>query len=153
MINDRFVIKKKLGEGRSKVFLCIDKDNPEKDYAIKVLSHIAYDNEVKTFRNEFFTLQKLNHPNIITSYEEGAVVKTDDEINAGSRFIVLEYFSGVELLKYERLTDEENLKIILTQLCSVLYYLHQSNYIYYDLKPENILVSESGNKPHIKLIS
>ena len=153
MINDRFVIKKKLGEGRSKVFLCSDIENQEKDFAIKVLSSRADNDEIKTFRNEFFILQKLNHPNIIASYEEGVVVKTgEDEVKAGDKFIILDYFPGVELLEYNELNNEDCLKEILTQLCSVLYYLHQSNYIYYDLKPENILVSKTGGKPLIKLI-
>jgi len=154
MINNRFTIRKKLGEGRSKVFLCSDNDNPEKDYAIKILPEIADAEEVKTFRDEFFTLQKLNHPNIISSFDEGIVVKTDAEgkINLGSRFIVLDYFPGTELLKYKKINDEQTLKIILKQICSVLYYLHQSNYIYYDLKPENILVIDSDGKPFLKLI-
>ena len=154
MINNRFIIKKKLGKGRSKVFLCTDNDNPEKDYAIKILPETADADEIKIFRDEFFTLQKLNHPNIISSYEEGVIVKTDNEqeINSGSRFIVLDYFPGTELLKYEKVNDEKTLNIILKQICSVLYYLHQSNYIYYDLKPENILVIDSDDKPFLKLI-
>ena len=154
MINNRFIIKRKLGDGRSKVFLCSDNDNPEKDYAIKILSESADAGEVKTFRDEFFILQKLNHPNIISSHEEGVVVKTDDEkeINSGSRFIILDYFPGTELLNYKKINDEQTLNIILKQICSVLYYLHQSNYIYYDLKQENILVSEPDGKPFIKLI-
>ena len=154
MINNRFTIKKKLGEGRSKVFLCSDNVNPEKDYAIKILPEAADVNEIKVFRNEFFILQKLNHPNIISSYEEGVIVKKDDEdgISTGSRFIILDYFPGDELLKYKKVNVEQALKIILTQVCSVLYYLHQSNYIYYDLKPENILVGDFENKPFIKLI-
>ena len=154
MINRRFNIKKKLGEGRSKVFLCTDNENPEKDYAIKILPVEADENEVKVFRNEFFTLQKLNHPNIIASHEEGVIVENDEneEIKTGSRFIIFDYFPGVDLLSYEKLIDEENLKIALIQICSVLYYLHQSNYIYYDLKPDNILVNESNGELNIKMI-
>ncbi|HSP86522.1 MAG TPA: protein kinase, partial [Ignavibacteriaceae bacterium] len=117
MINDRFKIIKKLGEGRSRVFLCNDINNPEKEFAIKILPETADAPEVKTFRDEFFTLQKLNHPNIISSYDEGMVVKTDneEEINHESRFIVLEYFPGIELLKYSKVNDEQTLKIILKQ--------------------------------------
>ncbi len=154
MINYRFIIKKKLGEGRSKVFLCSDADNPEKEFAIKVLPVTKDIHEIKTFRDEFFTLQKLNHPNIITSHEEGIVVEDEVQwdIKKGSRFITLDYFPGSELLEYEKLNDEKNLKIILSQICSVLYYIHQSNYVYYDLKPENILVAEPGGDPVIKLI-
>lgn len=154
MINNRFIIKKKLGEGRSKVFLCADKDNPEKDYAIKILPGTADAHEIKTFRDEFFTLQKLSHPNIISSYEQGVIVRTDNEqeISLGSRFIVLDYFPGNELLKYNKLNDEQTLKLIIMQVSSALYYLHQSNYIYYDLKPENILVIENDGRPFLKLI-
>ena len=154
MINRRFTIIKKLGEGRSKVFLCNDNENPEKDYAIKILPAGADENEVKVFRNEFFTLQKLNHPNIIASLEEGVIVESDEneEIKTESRFIIFDHFPGVDLLSYEKLNVEENLKIVLAQVCSVLYYLHQSNYIYYDLKPDNILVDETNGELNIKMI-
>src|SRR5690606_37388589 len=47
---------------------------------------------------------------------------------------------------------ENELRKIIAQLCSVLYYLHQSNFIYYDLKPENILVSNDEEDCIIKLI-
>jgi serine/threonine protein kinase len=155
MINDRFLIKKKLGEGRSKVFLCSDIDLPNKDIAIKILSEGADKQEVRAFREEFFTLRKLNHPNIIKANEIGTIVKLNsdnEELTEGSKFFTLEYFDGVNLLHFPKLKNEKNLEEIITQLCSVLYYLHQSNYIYYDLKPENILIAESNNKPVIKMI-
>jgi len=76
----------------------------------------------------------------------------DDPIQIGSNFILLEYFESTELITFGELKEEKKLKEILKQLCSVLYYLHQSNYIYYDLKPENILVSVSLNSTRIKLI-
>lgn len=155
MINNRFTIKKILGEGRSKVFLCSDQENHHKDFAIKILPHNVDQDEIKTFRNEFFTLRKLNHPNIILAHEEGSVVKiknTGEDINTGSRYITLDYFQGVELLNYEGLEDENTLRIILVQICSALYYLHQSNYVYYDLKPENILAGKIDGKLIIKII-
>ncbi|HSH66192.1 MAG TPA: hypothetical protein VLB84_10430, partial [Bacteroidia bacterium] len=37
LVNNRYTIKKKLGEGRSKVFLCTDVENPYKEFAIKIL--------------------------------------------------------------------------------------------------------------------
>ena len=66
--------------------------------------------------------------------------------------MTLEYFEGEELLNSIKIRDEKNLKEIVKQICSVLYYLHQSKYIYYDLKPENILVSFKGKNPQIRLI-
>ncbi len=155
MLNERYLVKKKLGQGRSAVYLCRDAEFPGKDIAIKILSPDALPEEVQVFRNEYFILRKLNHPNIIKPNELGTIVKkseSEKEISTGSRFITMEFFGGVELLKYQKLKDEKALIEIIKQLCSVLYYLHQSNYIYYDLKPENILVDEINGKPEIKLI-
>ncbi|MFN3693637.1 MAG: protein kinase domain-containing protein, partial [Ignavibacterium sp.] len=155
MINNRYIIKKKLGEGRSKVFSAIDSEFPEKEIAIKFLSVGAKPDEKDSFRQEFFRIKKFDHPNIIKAFEFGTVLSKDVEdleIEYGSDFITLEYFPSKELLAYTELIDERKLTEILKQLCAVLYYLHQSNYIYYDLKPENILVSNFGNKPQIKLI-
>ncbi|MCL6493842.1 MAG: serine/threonine protein kinase [Ignavibacterium sp.] len=155
MINNRYIIKKKLGEGRSKVFSAIDTEFPDKEIAIKVLPVSAKPDEKDSFREEFFRIKKFDHPNIIKTFEFGTVVTKDAEdleIEYNSDFITLEYFPSKELLAYTELIDERKLKEILTQLCAALYYLHQSNYIYYDLKPENILVSNYSNKPQIKLI-
>ncbi len=155
MINNRYIIKKKLGEGRSKVFSAIDIEFPDKEIAIKFLPVNAKPDEKDFFRDEFFRIKKFDHPNIIKAFEFGTVVTKDAEdleIDYGSDFITLEYFPSKELLAYTELIDEKKLKQILQQICAVLYYLHQSNYIYYDLKPENILVNNSGNQPRIKLI-
>ncbi len=154
MINTRYEIIKKLGEGRSSVYLCRDIEFPEKEYAIKILPSTADKYEKEVFKKEYFTLQRVEHPNIIKAYELGTVFKTDNEegIKAGSIFIVLEYFEGEELLSSKAISNEPNLKEIVKQICAVLYYLHQSKYIYYDLKPENILVSSKENIPQVRLI-
>ncbi|MHB1686713.1 MAG: protein kinase domain-containing protein [Ignavibacteriaceae bacterium] len=154
MINERYLIKKKIGKGRSQVFLCRDVEFPEIEIAMKILPGDADPEEVKIFRNEFFILRKLNHPNIIKANDFGTVLKIDDEkeISTGSKFLIMEYFRGEELIDYKNLSDEPALREIIKQICSVLYYLHQSNYIYYDLKPENILISETNGKLNIKLI-
>lgn len=154
MINQRFEIIKKIGEGRSSVYLSGDIEFPDSLIAIKILPPKAAKVEKENFRNEFFTLQKLDHPNILRANEIGTVVQVDDKenISTGSPFITLEYFESQELLNSSFINDELNLKEIVKQICSVLSYLHLSNYIYYDLKPENILVSSKGDKPFIKLI-
>jgi serine/threonine protein kinase/tetratricopeptide (TPR) repeat protein len=154
MINTRYEIIKKLGEGRSSVYLCRDIEFPEKEYAIKILPTVKDIHEQEIFIKEFFTLQKLEHPGIIEAFELGTVFHTDGEqgIETGSSFITLEYFEGEELLSSENIHNEKNLKEIVKQICTVLYYLHQSKYIYYDLKPENILVSFKDGNPQIRLI-
>jgi len=155
MINRKYKIKKLLGKGRSTVYLGDDADSPGKDIAIKILPADVDKRELKFFRDEFFTLHKLHHPNIINSYKLGTILENDSsfkEILIGSKFFTLEYFNGNRLLEYSSLKDERKLRNIIKQICSVLYYLHLSNYIYYDLKPENILVADINGEPSIKLI-
>jgi serine/threonine protein kinase len=156
MINKRYIVSKKLGEGRSKVFDVIDTEFPEREVAAKFLPSSASSQENEFFREEYFILQKLDHPNIIKSFELSSVlIKGEDEeseIEIFSPFITMEYFPSIPLLSYSGLKEEKKLNQIVKQICSVLYYLHQSNYIYYDLKAENILVAESNGNPIIKVI-
>ena len=79
MINTRYEIIKKLGEGRSTVYLCNDIEATDEKYAIKILPSDADNYEKEFFINEYFTLQRLEHPNIIKAYELGAIFKTDGE--------------------------------------------------------------------------
>ncbi len=153
MINQKYIIKKLLGKGRSSVYMGEDIEYPGKDIAIKILPKEVEPLEVKFFRDEYFTLHKLHHPNIIKALDLGTVLEIDNkEISFGSKYFTLEYFGGENLLEYKRLKDEKVLKEIIKQICSVIYYLHLSNYIYYDLKPENILAADINGKPVIKII-
>ena len=155
MINERYLIKKKLGQGRSAVYLCEDSEYPDKEIAIKILSADASVGEEKAFNDEYFILRRLNHPGIIKANDLGTVVKKgkdDVDLEIGSKFITMEFFPGCELIDYDKFNDDKILFEIIRQICSVLYYLHQSNYIYYDLKQENILVSNIKGKLFIKLI-
>lgn len=155
MINERYITKNKLGEGRSKVFLCNDTENPSEDIAIKILSAKADIAEIENFQNEFITLRRLRHPNIVQAVNIGTVVKvkpSEKEIKTGSQFFTLEYFNGKPLLDYDDIKNEDALQKIITQICSALFYLHQSDYIYYDLKPDNILVKKTEGEPLVKLI-
>lgn len=154
MINKRFRIKKKIGQGRSSVFLCEDNEFPNSSFAIKLISPGAGVIEKENFIREYFILRNLDHPNIVKSYEIGKVVHTDGdfEIQLASHFITLEFIDSKELLNSPHIKTEQGLFEITAQICSVLYYLHQSRYIYYDLKPENILVASVNGKPVVKLI-
>src|SRR4030066_1691062 len=153
MINRQYSVKKKLGQGRSSVYLCEDSEQAGKKFAVKNLSANTSIEEQKIFKDEFQIIQKLDHLNIIKAYERGTVVETSDNepISIGSKYLAMEYFDGNELLSYT-VGDENSLKEIIAQICSVLFYLHQSKYIYYDLKPENILVSFKDEDLQIRLI-
>ncbi|MBU2492035.1 MAG: serine/threonine-protein kinase [Bacteroidetes bacterium] len=157
MINNQYIVRKLIGEGRSKVFLCSDRNFPGKDFAIKILGNIDNPKELEAFQNEFFIIRKLNHPYIIKAYEYGTILELDDRIKSYGikeydKFFILDYFEGVSLSEYPQIRNEKTLSEITVQICSALYYLHQSNYIYHDLKPENILINQVKGKTLIKFI-
>jgi len=60
MINTRYEIIKKLGQGRSSVYLCRDIEFPEKEYAIKILPPIKDKHEQEIFVKEFSRFRNLN---------------------------------------------------------------------------------------------
>src|ERR1039457_6951077 len=152
MINGRYEIIEKIGEGRSSVFLCSDRESFNQKIALKALTNSNDTEDLTSFRNEFFNLKNLEHPNIVKAIDRGTVLESSyKNIPPGSKFFTLEYFPGKDLLSISKYSEDDLTEIII-QLSGVLFYLHQSNFIYYDLKPENILIAYTNGKPHIKLI-
>ncbi|NWF50385.1 MAG: protein kinase [Ignavibacteriaceae bacterium] len=155
MINQRYKILKVLGEGRSKVYLARDEDNSGQLVALKVLGNNISGQELISFREEYNTLRKLDHPNIIKVFDYGTVLKntqSDFDVAPGCKYFTEEFVEAIGLNVYESAAAEEILRRIVKQLASILYYLHLNNFIYYDLKPENILIHIVDDKPIVKLI-
>lgn len=157
MINNRYTILNKLGEGRSKVFCCTDKYARDAKFAMKVLAGSG-SLEEEMFRDEYRTLKRLSHPYIIKPAGEGVILRCSGEetsatgVTGGSRFFVMEYFEGQKITEAPWVKEQPFLNSVITQICSVLLYLHNSNFIYNDLKAENILVRRKSGKPEIRFI-
>lgn len=158
MINDRYSIISKIGEGRSKVFACSDKFNPENKFAIKILPFTSNDDELQSFDEEYELLRKFDHPNIISVFSNSKILTIDKfekrefHISENDKYFVMEYVNGVNIDQFTELKNEAVFLNILDQLSSVLYYIHQANYVYFDLKPENILIINENDQPTVKLI-
>jgi serine/threonine protein kinase len=157
LINSRYQIIKLLGEGRSKVFLCLDKQTNQ-NITLKILSQKAYPEEKIEFKKEFFLLKKLNHSNIIQVYNYGHILELSDsakneyKINNNDSFFTLEYFEGLSLDHYVDNFSNKSILQLINLISNVLFYLHQSNFIYYDLKPENILIRFDDDHLSLKFI-
>ena len=131
-INDRYEVKKLIGEGgMANVYLGYD-TILERDVAIKVLRGDLADDEkfVRRFRREAQNASLLNHPNIVQIYDVGE----DD----GNFYIVMEYIKGQTLKqlikKRGKLTVPETVDII-SQLTDGLAHAHDSYIIHRDIKP------------------
>jgi calcium-dependent protein kinase len=151
-VNKYYKMTEKLGAGTfGKVYKCLH--IPSNSYrAMKIVKRdsVNYQDDEKTFLKEIEVLSKLDHPNIVKIFE----YFVDDN----NYYVVSELIQGGEL--YEQLIkvktySEATAAIILEQLFSAVYYLHENNIVHRDLKPENIMMemmNTEGNDFFIKLI-
>ncbi len=140
-INDRYEIRKLIGEGgMANVYLGYD-TILERDVAIKVLRGDLADDEkfVRRFRREAQSASLLNHPNIVQIYDVGE----DD----GNFYIVMEYIKGQTLKqlikKRGKLSLPETIDIM-SQLTDGLAHAHDSYIVHRDIKPQNIMILDDG---------
>ena len=127
--------------GAASVFRAL---GPQGPVALKILHEgRASQDEVKRFRREYATLERLDHPNVVRVYDIGEA--------DGTPWIAMELVEGADLGTVierwqtdppaDRFTDVER---IFRQLCEGLAYIHEQGVIHRDLKPQNVLVGADG---------
>ncbi len=112
-----------------------------RDVAIKVLHRsLAGDaGFVERFRTEARSAAGLNHPNIVSVYDWGAV--------DGVYFMVMEHIEGRsvrELLQPLGHLEPAQVADLVLQALAALEHAHAKGIVHRDLKPENILVNRRG---------
>ncbi len=133
-------IVSKIGEGgMGEVFLAED-TRLRRRVALKVLPEkIAADaDRLLRFEREAFAASALNHPNILTIFEFGAV--------AGAHFLVSEFVDGESLrerMSRSTMTLTETLEIVI-QIASALQAAHGAGIIHRDIKPDNVMIRADG---------
>lgn len=119
---------------------------PDGKVAVKILhqSRVTAIEEVKRFRREFITLERLRHPNIVAVYETGE--------HNGYPWIAMELVEGsdlgalLETWQADPPPDRfDRVRRIFTELCEALAYVHEQGVIHRDLKPGNVLVGKDGH--------
>ncbi len=144
----RFEILRRLGEGgMGEVFLARD-PLLDREVAVKtILSDraVASDSQER-FLREAKTAGALSHPNLVTVHEFG--------VDAGIRFIVMEYLPGQDLrafLSLRSLTPWEVLEV-LAQVCDGLAHAHARKVLHRDIKPSNVRVWREDGKIRAKVM-
>ena len=107
--------------------------------AIKKINLNKIKNMRANFINEINMIKKLNHPNIITTYD---VINNNDTF----LYIVLEYCPNGTLHDFlqNRPLKEKHAKNFFTQIADAIKYLLDNNIIHRDLKPQNILLDKDN---------
>jgi serine/threonine protein kinase len=143
---DKYEIFELIGEGgMSRVYKGRDRSGGEL-VAIKVIATDKATTPVllKRFEQEFLTASRLDHTNIVRSFDYGRHNNTP--------YLVMEYVPGQSL--GERIERSGRLPVqeaidIFTQVAAALDYAHQNGVIHRDVKPDNILFTADGR---VKLI-
>jgi len=145
IINDRYHLKKELGQGGMGIVYCAHDITLDRNVAIKILTNagLGADGWARLLR-EARAIAKLNHPNIVTVHDVGEA-HLEGLLNLPGLvpFIVMEYVEGVNL--YEQPPEKVEVVVaIAQQLCAALAHAHANGIIHRDLKPENVIIAQEG---------
>jgi len=128
------------------------------DVAVKELrKDMQYDPRLNEFRDEYNTLSRLRHPNIIELYgicTDRAIDISAPELRESFYCLVMEYASNGSLHDLihpkQNTNDELDIKLIkkmLKQIARALVYLHSNSppMIHRDLKPASVVFDSESN--------
>jgi len=149
LINDRYLLIKRLGEGGfAKTFEVQDKGFPK---VLKVL-HRKFNNHpkaVELFQREARVLSQLNHPGIPQVESDGYFKTCLGKNTELSHCIVMEKIDGQSLdswLKHNHKLSEHRAIGWLEQLLDLLKVLHHQQLIHRDIKPSNMILRSDGKQ-------
>ncbi len=113
----------------------------ERVVALKVIAGMVSGDSsaLQRFQREVVAAAKLNHPNIVTSYDS-------DEFK-GTCFLVMEYVDGQNLstlVKTKGALPVESATLCVLQAARGLAYAHAHGVIHRDIKPSNLLHDHEG---------
>ncbi|MFI6868706.1 protein kinase [Nocardia sp. NPDC050406] len=134
-----YVVERELGRGgMGSVYLAKHPRLPRRT-ALKLLNQEMFtDDEIRArFIREADLVSQLDHPNIVTVYDRGAV---GDQL-----WISMQYIDGVNAAELDpgRLPPLRAVQVI-TETAKALDYAHGIGVLHRDVKPANILLARSG---------
>ncbi|XP_033127136.1 serine/threonine-protein kinase Nek1-like [Anneissia japonica] len=139
---DRYVKKKKIGEGSFGKALLVQSKTDGKEYVIKEISISKMKRkEREESKKEVAVLKQMKHPNIV-SYQESF-----EEV--GNLYIVMDYCDGGDLYKAINsqrgiLFTEDKVLDWFVQICLALKHVHDRKILHRDLKSQNIFLTRKG---------
>ena len=143
VIDGRYRIFKKLGEGGMGEVYAADHVHIEKRFAVKLLKAEIVSNAeaVKRFQQEARSSSSIKHRNIIAVEDFGRL--TDGRI-----YMCMELLDGAPLNDMiQQPMSADRLLNILIQAGHGLAAAHTKGIVHRDMKPENIYVTQEGNPP------
>lgn len=130
---EKYVVDEALGHGGSAtVYRVHDAENATRVVALKVLDEHHRDQaHLARLRREFDFAHRLDHPHIVTVYEQGR------------GWLTMEFIAGGHV---QRLRTIPTRLAALAQIADALDYIHNRAIVHCDVKPANILVEPDGSR-------
>ena len=144
LIDGRYKILRKLGEGGMSVVYLAVNEKVNKHWAIKEVKKEGVEN-FETVHQRLLTeadiLKRLHHPNLPDIVD---IIENEETF-----LLVMDYIEGRQLESIVQEYGPQNEETVVNwgkQLCDVLSYLHSQNppIIYRDMKPANVMVQKDG---------
>src|SRR5918997_6315542 len=141
-VDNRYTRSRPLGSGgMADVYLAHD-EVLDRDVALKALKDKCAGNEefVRLFRREARSAARLNHPNIVSVYDQG---RSED----GTYYIAMEHVPGGTLkdrVLGEAALDPRAATEFASQIAQALGHAHEHGVIHRDIKSRNILLTQAG---------
>ena len=108
--------------------------------AIKILSHTSAQSEeiVARFQSKAKLLGRLNHPNLVATYDAGEM--------EGTHYLIMEHVDGPDLVRLlkDHTLDVPTAVCYVTQAAKALRYAHSQNVIHRNMNPSHVLVGSDG---------
>jgi serine/threonine protein kinase len=150
VVDGRYRVQARLGVGGMGVVYRVEHLHLGKTAAMKVLSPdtAAKPEMVRRFRLEAQSVSKLNHPNIVQTFDFGHA--------DGALYLVMEFIKGEDLsslLRREGPWTFARAARFFIQVCSGLTEAHEAGIVHRDLKPENLMVARRrDDAEHAKVL-
>jgi Nif-specific regulatory protein len=147
LLNGRWEIVRRLGEGgMGEVFLAHDRHQAGRAVALKILRAAALEGDaLERFRDEFRSLARLRHPNLVEVFDFGQVETVAGAPGAaptiGAPFLTQELVDGPALGALPAAIRREQFESIAAQALRALDAIHAEGWLHNDLKPQNILIT------------
>jgi tRNA A-37 threonylcarbamoyl transferase component Bud32 len=141
--SERYEVITEVGRGGNGVIYRARDRSLDRIVAMKLIHRTSLNNQraLEWFMREAKTAASLNHPNIVTIFDLGAM----DE----QPYLAMEFVEGETLVQYiERTKDlplsDALLEDLIRGLISALEYAHEANVVHLDIKLENVMFSKRG---------
>lgn len=145
LINNRYVVIKKMGSGGSADVYKVEDIRTNTIYAAKVFK--IYSDYLD---KEINILKLVNNPSIINFIDEGnGPILENGQLSSDKKYIILEYAEKGSLFNYisrtKRGLKEKYAKVIFKKILNCVLECHKRGICYRNIKLENILLDEKFN--------